>query len=97
MTPRYLLSPRAKDDLEAIWDYSAERWGEDRAEAYVRAIWDAVKAVAEHPRRGRRCDDIRAGYWKHSVGSHVLFYTRLTDGVNVVRILHQRMDFDQHL
>ena len=34
----YLLSPRAQADLDDIWDYSCERWGDDRAESYVRSI-----------------------------------------------------------
>jgi toxin ParE1/3/4 len=45
------------------------------------------------PATGRAINDIRDGYFKLSVGSHFLCY-RLTDtGVlEVVRILHQRMD-----
>lgn len=93
---RQLLSPRAQQDLDEIWDFSAERWGEDQADAYVRAIWAAVKIVSEDPRRGQECD-VRAGYLKYGVGRHVLFYKRIMDGVEVIRILHERMDFGRHL
>ncbi len=46
---------------------------------------------------GRACDDVRPGYRKHAVGSHVLYY-RLISGeiIDVVRILHQRMDVPRH-
>lgn len=93
---RQLLSPRAEQDLDEIWDFTAERWGDDQAEAYVRAIWAAVKIVAEDPRRGQECN-VRAGYLKYGVGRHVLFFKPLVDGVEVIRILHQRMDFERHL
>ena len=53
--------------------------------------------AARDPRRGRPCDDVRAGYFRHPVGSHVVFYRRVAGGIDVVRILHQRMDFQRHL
>jgi len=46
---------------------------------------------------GQDCSDIRAGYFKISCGSHFLFYRLTADGVDVVRILHERMDYDSHL
>lgn len=94
---RYVLSPRAQADLDEIWDYSAANWGDDQAEAYTRQIQAAVELIAADPRRGRACDDIRPGYSRFTVGSHVLFYRRAESGIDVVRILHQRMDFDRHL
>jgi toxin ParE1/3/4 len=94
---RCVLSPRAQADLEGIWDYTASRWDAKQAELYVRQIQSAIERIARDPRLGRPCDDIRAGYRKFPAASHVLFY-RLTDrGVDVVRILHSRMDFDRHL
>jgi toxin ParE1/3/4 len=93
----YVLSPRAQADLSEIWDYSAARWGESQAEAHIRQIQAAIETIAADPRRGRSCADIRPGYSKFAVGSHVLFYRQGEAGVDVVRILHQRMDFDRHL
>jgi toxin ParE1/3/4 len=95
---RYLLSPAAQADLNHIWDYTAERWDTDQAEEYLRELQRAIERVAANPRIGRACDEIRPGYFKLATGSHVLFY-RVTDGgaIDVVRVLHQRMDLDQHL
>ena len=56
-----------------------------------------MEKVAADPRRGRPCDDIRPGYLKFAVGTHMLFYRRVQNDIDLVRILHQRMDFDQHL
>ena len=94
---RYVLSPRAQSDLREIWDYTVERWGMEQAEIYVRTIRSAVERIAENPGQGRQCDEIRPGYFKYASGSHVLFYRRISDGIDVVRVLHQRMDFDRHL
>ena len=94
---RYLFSPAARADLDAIWAHGEAQWGVARAELYIRSIQRAVETVAADPRRGRSCDDIRPGYFKFAVGSHTLFYRRAGDAIDIVRVLHQRMDFDRHL
>lgn len=94
---RYRLSPRAKRDLDGIWAYSESIWGKRQAERYIRLLSGAVEAIATDPRKGRACDDIRPGYLKYPVGSHVVFYRLTGSEVEIVRILHGRMDFEQHL
>ncbi|PWR20516.1 type II toxin-antitoxin system RelE/ParE family toxin [Zavarzinia compransoris] len=37
------------------------------------------------------------GYFKYAVGSHVIFYTRTDSGIDIVRVLHKRMDMGRHL
>jgi toxin ParE1/3/4 len=93
----YVLSPAAHADLDSIWNYTTETWGVDQAESYVLGIRAACEALALGQRRGRSAEDIRAGYRKLAVGSHLLFY-RMTDAglVDVIRILHQRMDVPAH-
>lgn len=95
---RYVLSPAAQADLEAIWDYTCERWSVDQAESYVRDIQRAVERIAHDPLIGRSCDEVRAGYRRHAVGSHTLYYRIVGDElIDVVRVLHKRMDVDRHL
>jgi toxin ParE1/3/4 len=94
---KVVLSPEAQNDLDEIWEFSARRWGDAQAERYVRDIWLAVERISHDPRVGSRCDDVRVGYRKYGVGSHVLFYRELDDKIDIVRILHARMDFDRHL
>ena len=95
--PRYLLSPRAQADLSDIWDYGQDQWGPERADQYVREIQKVIERAAANPKRGRSCDDIRAGYFKVAAGSHLVFYRLTGDTLDVVRILHQRMDVGRHL
>jgi toxin ParE1/3/4 len=97
MTGRFVLSPRAETDLNEIWDYTADRWGLDQAETYTRALWQRIEAIAANPAMGQDCSEIREGYWKIPSGSHVLFYRLIAGGIDVVRILHERMDFERHI
>jgi toxin ParE1/3/4 len=94
---RLILSPRAQTDLDDIWEYTIGRWGIRQAEIDIRLAKTATDAVAADPKVGRNCDDIRPGYRKCPVGSHVLFYRATATAVVVVRILHRRMDVERHL
>lgn len=64
----------------------------DRADRYIRALIDAVEKIASGKRRGRACDDIRPGYFRSTCQSHVIFYKLTDKTVDVLRVLHQRMD-----
>ena len=94
---RFVFSPLARADLAGIWDYTERKWGIDQAERYLRRIAAAVDVITETPTLGRNCDHVREGYRKYPVGSHVLFYREMSSGIDVIRILHQQMDFDRHL
>ncbi len=92
-----VLSPRAKLDLSEIWDYTLSHWGADQAEKYVRNLWSTMQQVSSDPAKSVEIGDVRKGYRKISSGSHVVFFKATGDGIDVVRILHQRMDFQRQL
>jgi toxin ParE1/3/4 len=88
-----LFSPKAQGDIDAIWEYSADHWGVDQADRYVTALRDTCAALARDERTGRDASDIRPGYRKIQSGRHVIFYGFDERGaLEVVRILHERMD-----
>ncbi|MDE1994363.1 MAG: type II toxin-antitoxin system RelE/ParE family toxin [Rhizobiaceae bacterium] len=93
---RYHLSPLAETDLEDIWRYTVERWSSQQAETYHADIIRALDGLASGVKTGRRAD-IREGYFKYAVGSHVIYYRQQDTIIAVIRILHQRMDVNRHL
>lgn len=93
----FLLTPAARDDMADVWRYSSENWGSDQAASYVRSIQHACQGLADGTRISRPVD-IRNGYRKTLVGSHVLYFTQAEgQPVIIVRILHQSMDVSRHL
>ena len=94
---RFFLRPKAVADLESIWDYTVDTWDEQQAERYLRMLNRAFADLAENPSLGRSADFIRSGYRRHLAGRHVVFYRVIDTGIDVVRVFHQRMDFDRHL
>jgi toxin ParE1/3/4 len=54
--------------------------------------------IAIMPEKGRNCDYIRLGYRKYGVGKHLIFYRQAdNNSIEIVRILHGRMDVEQRL
>ncbi|SKB00736.1 toxin ParE1/3/4 [Agreia bicolorata] len=94
---QYRLTPAAQNDLSSIWDFTQERWDMGQAESYVTEIRFAIERVTADAKRGRACDDIREGYRRYAIGSHLIFFVERGYGIDVIRILHQRMDPTRHL
>lgn len=93
----FRLSKAAQGDLLAIGRYARERWGDERCRRYLAALDARFRALARTPEAGRVCGEIRPGYRCAREGKHVVFY-RITDaGVEIVRILHERMLPKRHL
>ncbi|EDT03120.1 plasmid stabilization system [Burkholderia ambifaria IOP40-10] len=90
------LTPLAETDLEDIWTYTFERWSLEQAEHYVDELAAAFERLARREWAGQP-SRAGKGYWRYLVGSHVVFYRETTDTVDVIRVLHQRMDVDRHL
>ncbi|AZO11945.1 MULTISPECIES: type II toxin-antitoxin system RelE/ParE family toxin [unclassified Mesorhizobium] len=91
------ISPRAKRDLDGIWDYSLNQWGAERAEAYIRSIHSVVTLMDQFPAIARNASDVRPGLLKYAVGSHVVYLRMNHQSIDIVRILHQQMDYPRHL
>lgn len=56
-----VFSEAAEDDLNAIYDYIAERAGADIALRFVGRIEEYCRGFATVPKRGTRRDDLRPG------------------------------------
>ncbi len=92
----YRLSPLAEADLEEIWRSTVRIWSAAQAERYHDGIIAALEALAIGEKLGRPVD-VRAGYLKCNVGSHVIYFRSSDYGIDVVRILHQCRDVSLHL
>jgi toxin ParE1/3/4 len=92
------LTNKAKSDLKAIGSYTQNTWGKRQRDIYLTTLDKAFHALATDHLKGRDCGEIRSGYRKHQVGKHIIFYREInTNLIEVVRILHERMDIEAHL
>lgn len=89
------FSPAAEDDIDEIWDYSAQRWGVEQADSYTDAIRDACNALAKGAKHGR--PSMFQEYKKCVCGSHVIYFRDSPNRIDVIRILHSKQDAERHL
>lgn len=94
----YRVGPLVNNDLRTIGHYTQRHWGKTQRKKYLAQIVNRFQQLAKHPHSGKTCDEVRAGYRKYLEGRHIIFYRIADDGiVEIVRVLHGRMDYQQHL
>ena len=98
MTPPFKLSKKAKDDLIGIARYTEKTWGREQRRLYLKKLDSMFYTLADNHELGSPCDDVRAGYMKKQVGNHLIFYRfGTTSKIEIIRVLHKRMDVALHL
>ena len=94
----YRLSKAAINDLNEIWSYTYHKWSKEQADKYYKGIIVAIEFIAKIFHSGKSLEDIKKGYRYSKVKSHLIFYRKSDQGhVEIVRILHQRMDIQRHI
>ena len=94
--PNYRLSPLAEEDLFKIISTTIDSWGNEQAKVYAQTMDAALLKLAQYPDFGRQRSDIYNGARSFPVEKHIVFYQVSDNGIDVARILHQRMDLSKH-
>jgi toxin ParE1/3/4 len=105
------LSGPAEADLDNILATSLERWGAGGRTRYAALFAVAIRAIAARPTGpttrvrdellpGIRSFHVRNARGDHGVKApvHLIYYRRVrSDLIEIVRVLHERMDPGRHL
>lgn len=90
---KFHLTRKAVGDLSEIWDYTLETWSEHQAGIYYRQLIETCQELATHHEMARYYDDITPQLRGYRSMTHVIFYrTIATNEIEIIRILHRRMD-----
>ncbi|MEG3088492.1 type II toxin-antitoxin system RelE/ParE family toxin [Sphingomonas sp. PB4P5] len=93
---RLKLSRRAEADLADIRDYSVERFGVDRAIAYLDAIEQAFRRILLYPEIGEEYPAVAPAIRSLACQRHRIFYVAEDRTIVIQRILHATMDVYRH-
>ena len=94
---KVVIKEDAIRDLEEIWLYTFETWSLEQADRYHTLLFEEIEFLSKKPKSGKNLDHVRVGYWSSKVKSHIIFYRILETEIEVVRILHERMDIPNRL
>jgi toxin ParE1/3/4 len=93
MANKPFKSPQAEVDLFGIWEFVAA--DNTRAvDALIDRIEAAFDTLAETPFAGRARSDLVKDLRSFPVGNYIIFYVPISDGIEVVRVMHGRQDID---
>ena len=92
-----IFRQRASAELRAIGTSTRAKWGDAQARIYVAELRERIKSLREYPLRFPEFGPERPGLRKMRCGSHTVFYLVTDDRIEIVRIIHERMDFDARL
>lgn len=94
----YKISEKALEDLNNIWIYTAENWSIEKANRYYNLIVDEIEYVSGNFDETKDFSNIRKNYKFSKVKSHLVFYKKTENTeMEVVRILHERMDLKNRI
>ncbi|WP_145517472.1 type II toxin-antitoxin system RelE/ParE family toxin [Yersinia mollaretii] len=89
------LTPKANEDLEAIWLYSYAKFGLIKADKYVGHLSDIFDVLATH-NIGLPRPELGENIYSLPVERHVIFFTPTESVITVIRILNQSQDVICH-
>ncbi len=95
----YRLSKFAERDLAEILRYTIKTWGMKQGAAYFQLLTVAKTRIVNNPilPGSKTRDDLADGCRAFRIAKHLIFY-RVSGGcVEIARILHESMDFSQHV
>jgi toxin ParE1/3/4 len=93
MANRPLKSPQAERDVTSIWDFIAAD-STKAADALLARIEAAFDMLADTPFAGRARGDLAPNLRSFPVGNYIIFYVPISDGIDVIRVMHGRQDID---
>ena len=93
----FIISKKALSDLEEIWLYTVKKWSIAQADRYHGLIFDEINYICKNINAGKSMEHVRKGYRASKVKHHLIFYRVVNDTVEVIRILHERMDIENRL
>ena len=91
---KYHLTKKAVQDLDSIWAYTLKTWSEKKADEYYSALVETFAEIAKRPcHLDKEYVEIHTGLYRRSCHKHLVFYRLIdNDDIEIVRILHERMD-----
>ena len=93
----YKISARAESDLAQLYEYVIEIFGLQQARRYLSGMHDLFQMLADKVNLGRDASEFVPSLKRFSYKSHTIFYLTSDNGIFIIRVLSQRMDYGEHL
>ncbi len=89
---KLVKTSKAKNDLVAIWQYTYEEWGRERANAYLMELEVSLKLLLNNPMLYQERNEFDPPIRFMKFKRHICIYLIIDFEVQVIRVLHENMD-----
>lgn len=93
----FRTTERADDDIIGIYVHGVREFGARQAEKYHAGIAEAFRLLADNPFIVRERQEFRPPVRLYFYEAHVIVYQIMSDHILIIRVLHGRQDWEQHL
>ena len=98
MKNNYRISKQVLEDIDKIWLYTLENWSLNQANHYYRLIYEEIDFILEDFASGKDIGKVKLGFRQTKIKSHLIIYKMADDSIiEIVRVLHERMDIPDQL
>lgn len=81
----------AERDVDHIAEYTVAQWGEEQCAQYIDLLEQTCEVIIPQNARYGRPVPQRPQLQRWRCERHVVYYRRVRGGIEIVRILHERM------
>ncbi|HEA31177.1 MAG TPA: type II toxin-antitoxin system RelE/ParE family toxin [Leeuwenhoekiella sp.] len=89
----YELSEQAEIDIAELYQYGIETFGLSQAQIYLIRLHEQFENLTENPEIGRDASIFSPDLLRYSYKTHAIFFKKSSNGILIVRVLGQKMDF----
>ena len=95
---KYHLTNKAVEDLSEIWEYTYDEWSEKQANKYYKFLLESCQELANYPNFGKQYEDVQQNLLGFKSNHHIIFFRIISSKeIEIIRILHERMDLKSKL
>lgn len=96
------FTPASTAELTGIWHWSAEEYGEKRADSYVQFLLEQVRPLSDSPQLGSSVEEFPGlrrivARRKASGHGHIIVYREKGGNLEVIHIYHTAQDWRNRL
>jgi len=93
----FRLTKEADADLLDIAGYTIAKFGLRQSKTYKDGLYNCFKTLSENVSLGRGAAEFTPTLKRFKYKSHSIFFEPLDTGILIIRVLSQRMDYEEHL
>lgn len=94
---KYRLTRPALRDLTETGRHTREHWDNQQTRRYGAGITARLKWLCRNQPLWHERPELAAGLFSYHHQSHIIIFRTYRDGIEIIRMIHQRMDPARHL